>query len=237
VLKGGITGAGTKAATSHTGALSGTAETWSATIKQSGGIQTYSVEEFVDTALAFNYMKSPRGKKLGVVSISGGLGVNLSDLVVRMEFDVQAFDEDTQKELGRFVNTPGTCVQNPIDLAITFMNIDNYKPIFSVLDENDSVDIILIHFSTEYLLRFKTITPGPGNFIVDAMAESLASLKKPIVTVLPYTIRDEERKRVEKHFLERQIPVWPTIERALISIDHYMGYYRRNKPGYPYKRT
>lgn len=39
VLKGGITGAGTKAATSHTGALSGMAEIWSAVINQAGGIQ------------------------------------------------------------------------------------------------------------------------------------------------------------------------------------------------------
>jgi len=88
LLKGGVTDAGTRAVTSHTGALSGMAETWSAVIQQSGAIQTYSVEEFVDTTLAFNLIKPPQGRNLGVVSVSGGLGVNLSDLAIRMGFNM-----------------------------------------------------------------------------------------------------------------------------------------------------
>jgi len=225
LLKGGVTDAGTRAVTSHTGALSGMAETWSAVIQQSGAIQTYSVEEFVDTTLAFNLIKPPQGRNLGVVSVSGGLGVNLSDLAIRMGFNMPEFSADVKKQLGRFINAPGTGVHNPVDMAVTFFGTENFKHVYNQLERDDSVDIILMHLCMEYIVRFKEIIPNLDELIVSAIAEGLLALKKPFVMILPHTIQDDKRKKVENQLLEQKIPTYPTIERALISINHCMSYY------------
>ena len=224
VLKGGITEVGTRAVTSHTGALSGTAETWSAAIRQSGAVQTYSVEEFIDTAQAFNTIKPPRGKNLGVISVSGGLGVNLSDLAVRMGFDMPEFSQNTKIELGELINAPGTGIQNPVDMAVTFFSAGNFKLVFSLLDRDESIDIIMMHLSVEYLIRFRDITPNLGELIINAITDGFLALEKPSIMILPYTIQDNERKKIEKQLLAKNITVYPTIERALISIKHYLKY-------------
>jgi len=228
VLKGGITKAGNRAVISHTGALSGVSDVWSAAVRQSGGIQTYSIEEFVDTACALHFIKPFKGKKLGVVTISGGIGVNLTDLAVNMGFEIPPFPKFIQKMLNKLICLPGTGIQNPIDMAAAFFNTETYYQLFTLLDKSDSLDIIMMHVSMEYLLRFKDIIPESAQLIVDEIIKSALSLNKPFVLIIPYTIKDDERKEIELKFLDKKIPVFPTIERALIAINHCIYYYEKH---------
>lgn len=130
-----------------------------AAIDQAGAIQVFSLEELVDTTLALMTGKPPRGRNLGLISISGGSAVNLADLSIRMGFSMPPFQVHIKKELSRLLNDPGTGIQNPVDMAAAFFNTDNLKNVFQLLDQDDGLDIIIIHVSVEHLIRFKKISP------------------------------------------------------------------------------
>ena len=226
ILKGGISEAGNRAVISHTGALAGTPATWSAAIDQSGAIQVFSLEELVDTTLALMTVKPPRGRNLGLISISGGSAVNLADLSIRMGFSMPPFQEHIKKELSKLLNDPGTGIQNPVDMAAAFFYTDNFKNVFQLLDQDDGLDIIIMHVSVEPLIRFKEIIPNKDTLILQAISDALLTLHKPFALILPYTLLDDQRKIFQKQLLDKQIPVFPTIERALQAIKHSLKYHK-----------
>jgi len=197
-----------------------------AAIDQAGAIQVFSLEELVDTTLALMTGKPPRGRNLGLISISGGSAVNLADLSIRMGFSMPPFQVHIKKELSRLLNDPGTGIQNPVDMAAAFFNTDNLKNVFQLLDQDDGLDIIIIHVSVEHLIRFKKIIPNKDKLILQAISDALLTLHKPFALILPYTLLDDQRKTFQKQLLDKQIPVFPTIERALQAIKHSLKYHQ-----------
>jgi acyl-CoA synthetase (NDP forming) len=79
VCKGGQTDAGTRAVAGHTGALAGSKQTWEAAFRQSGVIQVSSIEEMADVLLAFLRLRTPAGRRVGIVGVGGGASVQAAD--------------------------------------------------------------------------------------------------------------------------------------------------------------
>ena len=229
VLKGGLTAAGAKAVSSHTGAMAGAGIAWQAALRQSMALQVSSMEEMLDTAHAFSFLKRPSGKRLGIVSISGGLIVNITDLAIKMDYEIPPFNKKLKQELGEIINTPGTAVQNPVDMAVNFFYPQNYSKVFNLLDRDDSLDILAMHICIEYIAVLNHSISQYSEILINAMAEAFAEIKKPFFIILPYTINDEIRKGFENRFIKLKIPVFPTIERALTAINHCTTYYNKVK--------
>lgn len=78
VLKGGRTGAGGRAAASHTAALAGTSDVWDAAMRQAGALAVDTVEDAIDMLIAFDRMRPPlaqserEGRGLAMVGAGGG---------------------------------------------------------------------------------------------------------------------------------------------------------------------
>ena len=79
-LKAGITEGGSRAAASHTAVLAGSEVIWNAFFKQSGVIRVDDLEELLDAAMAFLYLRRPKGRRIGIVGRGGGLGVVATDM-------------------------------------------------------------------------------------------------------------------------------------------------------------
>ncbi len=103
VFKSGITAAGAKAASSHTGALAGSNTAYDAALRHAGVIRAETMAELFDLAIAFTTQPVPKGKNVVVVTNSGGPGIVASDAVetngLKMASNQRTHRERTRREV------------------------------------------------------------------------------------------------------------------------------------------
>ena len=118
VMKFGRTGAGTRAAASHTGALAGSHNVYSAAFKQCGVVEVTRTQDLVNTAMAFRTQPLPKGKRLAIVGISGGFAVAAADYVAELGLELPVFSQELQDRMRSSTPVPPfASIKNPIDLS------------------------------------------------------------------------------------------------------------------------
>ncbi len=143
IVKGGKTGAGTKAANSHTGALAGSNAIFEAACKQAGLTPADSAEDAVILAAAFINTPLPRGKRVCILTGGGGLGVMTADAVESKGLDLVPLSDSTIEKLKEHL-PPWWAPNNPVDMVAGF-GYSGPKEIIPILMENDEFDGIIYH--------------------------------------------------------------------------------------------
>jgi acyl-CoA synthetase (NDP forming) len=149
ILKGGRTEEGTRAVNSHTGSLAGSLEVFDAAVRQAGAVRVDRMEELVDQAVAFRYLKSLPGSRAGIVGGGGGYSVLASDEVGAGGLQMPALPDDVQQKLRDFTPAAGTSVRNPVDTSVGW-GPEGLKPMLDtirIVAESPNVDYILYHTS------------------------------------------------------------------------------------------
>ncbi|WP_297547949.1 CoA-binding protein [Thermococcus sp.] len=141
ILKAGKSASGAKAAASHTGSLAGSYEIYRAAFKQAGAIEVEEMEELFDAAKAFE-MYSKAGKRVAVITNSGGPGVLATDKLEKLGLEIAKLSDETTQKLRSFL--PSQCsVKNPIDL-IADADYERYKRTIETVCRDENVDSLLI---------------------------------------------------------------------------------------------
>jgi acyl-CoA synthetase (NDP forming) len=115
VTKVGRTEAGARAAMSHTASLSGEDSVYQAVFDDSGAVRAATVEQMFRLGQAFAIGTPPRGPRLCVVTISGGVGTLLADAASDAGLELPPLPEATAAELQRRV--PFCSTTNPVDVT------------------------------------------------------------------------------------------------------------------------
>jgi len=116
IIKGGVTEAGSVAAASHSGSLAGSNQTWATLCRQTGAIQVDSLEELIDVVVAFRFLPPLKGRRVGLVGMTGGATVQAADDCAAGGLVLPRISRDIEDELRRhFKNDPGLILHNPID--------------------------------------------------------------------------------------------------------------------------
>ncbi|MBV9816902.1 MAG: acetate--CoA ligase family protein [Solirubrobacterales bacterium] len=143
VTKTGRTAAGLRAAASHTAALAGNAELWRAALEQSGAIVADSGLEMLDLARALDWQPVPRGGRVGVVTNSGGVGVELTDLLTEGGLTVPELSSELQADLADRLPAVGS-PRNPVDVTTAWAKFAELYPYASDrLARSGEVDIVV----------------------------------------------------------------------------------------------
>ena len=121
IWKGAQTEAGTKAAASHTANMTGNYDLYQAAFRQSGIIEVHDIEEIVDIAKLFAQGRTPKGRSVGVLSISGGSGIVFADRAVKLGLTLPSFSEQTVTALRAIIPTFGSS-ENPADTTAGVFN-------------------------------------------------------------------------------------------------------------------
>jgi len=215
VLKGGLSPEGSRAASSHTGAMAGSDPLWQAMLRQTRTHAVLDVSDLLDTAMTFYYLERPAGRRIALMCISGGLIVNYTDVAVRHGFEIPELAPDTKKTLGEVINAPGTSCSNPIDMASLFFNNRVYAPMFQALDKDSNTDFILFIIAMEYVRGLEYQYKVSVQRIVEAFLGIIARVEKPFVVVVPPSVDEESRLAVERAFLRAGIPTFLSMDGAL----------------------
>lgn len=116
ILKGGVSEAGAKAVTSHTGSIAGSSIIYNAAANQTGIIQAYDEMDMIDLIKAFSSLPLPKGRNVGVTGAWGGLGVLTSDECFKRGLNLPELSEASIAELNN-VLPPFWSHGNPIDIT------------------------------------------------------------------------------------------------------------------------
>ena len=116
ILKGGLSAAGARAVSSHTGSLAGSVEVFEALCRQSGALRVESMAELRDMLVALtSSTRQVHGHRVAMLSSGGGVGVLATDAFARVGLDVPELPEATREQLSEFIPIAGTSARNPID--------------------------------------------------------------------------------------------------------------------------
>jgi acyl-CoA synthetase (NDP forming) len=143
VAKVGRSAAGSRAAASHTASMTGEDAVYDSVFRRYGVIRVDDIEEMLDVAAAAVSAPLPKGRRVGVVTISGGVGGWLSDTLESAGLEVPHFSPALQARIREFLPSYGSAF-NPVD--ITAQAIENNHRLLAVetLARADEVDAVVV---------------------------------------------------------------------------------------------
>ncbi len=148
VVKAGRTASGQRAALSHTGSLAGADAVYDAALKVSGAIRVETVEEMFDLCKGFAFLPPVTGKKVVIVTNSGGPGILAADRAEMVGLDVAAPSEDVRRRLAETL-PPYCALGNPVDLTVQGTEEHFRAALTALLTEYDAA--LAINVATPYL--------------------------------------------------------------------------------------
>ncbi len=132
LMKVGTSDIGSAAAASHTASLTGSDAVFDAMLKQYDVYRARSIDEMFDVAYAASFGKFPVTPDLGVITVSGGVGVIMADAAAEAGLTLPELPKATQKAMRKLVPFAGT--RNPLDVTAQFINDTSLmKPMYEAL--------------------------------------------------------------------------------------------------------
>lgn len=171
-LKAGRTSSGAKAASSHTGALSGSDKVYDAAMDQSGVIRVKTIDELFDLLLVFANMPLPKGDGVAIVTNAGGLGVMAADAASDHGLTLASFKSETIEKLK--AHLPEQCnFYNPVDV-LGDADAARYEFAIRTLMEDENVSCIAVMLAPTDLVDIpstaKLLTSFAGNVEMPVVA-------------------------------------------------------------------
>jgi acetate---CoA ligase (ADP-forming) len=143
-VKSGRTPGGSRAATSHTGALAGSDAAVNALFRQSGVIRTDTIEELFDTALLLSSQPVPTGPGVAILTNAGGPGIMATDACESAGLVLAKLEQKTVKALKEFL-PPAASVRNPVDM-IASADASSYQRALGLLVTDKNVNAVIVIF-------------------------------------------------------------------------------------------
>ena len=174
-IKAGSSESGSRAASSHTGAIASSDSAVEALFRKAGIVRCFSREELTTVGCIFT-LPPIKGKNFAIVTHAGGPGVMLTDALSKGGLSVPPIDPEVGEELKAKL-FPGASVANPIDILAT----GNPEQLGTAIDfcENrfDNIDAIMVIFGTPGLVQlYETY---------DVLHKKILECKKPVFPILP----------------------------------------------------
>ena len=172
VTKVGRSGAGERAAASHTASMAGWSAAYDAVFAKYGFIVSNDLDEAVTIAAVLTTNPLPKGDRVAVLTVSGGAGIWGADTVSLQGLKVPELSQAIQSEIKKLLPSYGAA-GNPIDVTAQGVNSGGLQKSIDLLDASDEVDAILVvlSLSSDIRMPFKQAELQPV----------IAAQNKPIV--------------------------------------------------------
>ncbi|MDO8398808.1 MAG: acetate--CoA ligase family protein [Bradyrhizobium sp.] len=146
VTKVGRSGAGERAAASHTASMAGWSAAYDAVFAKCGFIVSNDLDEAVTIAAVLTTNPLPKGDRVAVLTVSGGAGIWGADTVALQGLQVPELSPAIQTEIKKLLPSYGAA-GNPIDVTAQGVHSGGLQNSIDLLSASDEVDAILVVLS------------------------------------------------------------------------------------------
>lgn len=235
IMKAGRTDAGGRAAQSHTASLAGSDAVLDMALRQSGVIRVDELSELVDVAVALLGRPLPRGRRVGVLAMGGGMAVMAADAVRRVGLEMPQFTPATMKKLGEMMSVRWSR-GNPVDPGGDLVSFQALWPML----EDDNIDSVIVIGGVGMISSFPDWVVLPQDVrvvarqrrkeIEDAELQDIETtislmrkLGKPVFFVTQVT-GAPQRGRVYQALKKNHLSFYSIPERAARTLRHLVDY-------------
>ncbi|MCG7910658.1 MAG: bifunctional acetate--CoA ligase family protein/GNAT family N-acetyltransferase [Candidatus Thiodiazotropha taylori] len=215
VLKVGRHAAGAEASMSHTGALVGSDETFSAALSRSGVLRVETISQLFSAAKALSSRYRVYGNKLAIITNGGGPGVMAADRASDLGIELASFNDDTIKALNEALPEVWSH-GNPVDI-IGEAPPERYRAAVDICLNDPGVDGTIVILTPQAMTK------------PDAVAQELIDLadkhKKPILTSW---MGGKQIENGRKLFNNAKLPSFRTLENAVDAF-HYLSSHQESQ--------
>ncbi|MCL5736161.1 MAG: acetate--CoA ligase family protein [Actinobacteria bacterium] len=210
ILKGGTTIEGSKAASSHTGALAGADTAYEAAFKRAGIIRADTFESLFDIATAFAMQPLPKGNRVAIITNAGGPGTMAADAVARAGMRMAEIDPQISQALSAKLPAAAR-VGNPIDV-LEDASPARYALAMEAIQTDPGVDALIV------ILTPQAMTKAPET--ARAIAESVQA-NKPVLAAF---MGGDEIYLGRQELALANLPNYPSPERAAAALKAMLDY-------------
>ena len=201
-IKAGVTSSGSRAVSSHTGALAGSERAYEAAFKQAGVIRAPSMGELFDFAIALARQPLPRSDKVAIITNAGGPGIMATDAIERAGLSLASFSNETLENLRKAL-PPAASILNPVDL-LGDATTDRYKSALEVVVTDPNVGTLIVILTPQFSTQ------------IDDVARAVASATNPRqIPVLACFMGEASIRNAVKILTDCRVPNYVTPERAV----------------------
>ena len=216
VCKTGRSSAGARAAQSHTAGMAGEHRVWSAALEQAGVVLARSGLEMMDAARALDGQPLPTGDRVGIVTNSGGTGVELVDLLADECLDVPSLSPVLQHALAADL-PPHASAQNPVDITPVWQQFPAlYPAVVERLARSGEVDAVVA------VLLQRSATAE----VASALADAVTSMRADGVAVPVYVcwVASHQARAEADPLRTAGVPCFEWPERTARALGHAARY-------------
>ncbi|HZL76539.1 MAG TPA: acetate--CoA ligase family protein [Bacteroidales bacterium] len=209
-IKAGTSEAGSRAASSHTGAMASSDSAVEALFRKAGIVRCSGREELTTVASVFFY-KHLKGRNIAIITHAGGPAVMLTDALSAGGMNIPKITGEHHDKLMAMMN-PGASADNPIDMIATATN-DQLNNVIEYVDKKmPEIDGMTVIFGSNGL--------NDMTVIYDLLHKKIKECDKPLFPILPSVAAS--RTELE-YFLEKghvNFPDEVVLGRALTKISN-----------------
>ncbi|MBN2464980.1 acetate--CoA ligase family protein, partial [candidate division WOR-3 bacterium] len=200
-IKAGRTSEGAKAASSHTGALAGSDAAYDAFFAQARIIRVETINELFAKGVALAYQPPPKGRRVGILTNAGGIGIMATDACVRAGLEIARLSNSTRTELKKHL--PVTAATgNPVDV-IGDADATRYRAALDLLINDENIDCLLPIWTPTLMAESRDI----ASITADLGSKS----DKPILACIQSMKNAEE---IRRQLMRDKIPHYQFPENA-----------------------
>jgi acetate---CoA ligase (ADP-forming) len=172
VTKVGRSGAGERAAASHTASMAGWSAAYDAVFAKYGFIVSNDLDEAVTIAALLTTNPLPKGDRVAVLTVSGGAGIWGADTVSMQGLRVPELSADVQNQIKQWMPSYGAA-GNPVDVTAQGVSSGGLQKSIELFDQSDEIDatLVVLSLSSEVRMPFKEAELKPV----------IAAQRKPVV--------------------------------------------------------
>jgi acetyl coenzyme A synthetase (ADP forming)-like protein len=216
-VKSGRSVAGSRAASSHTGALLAASDsTVDALFRHAGVIRTGTVGELFDVAALLAGQPLPTGNRVAIVTNAGGPGISCADACEASGLRVEPLPTKSRRRLARHLPAEASTT-NPVDM-IASASASDYRRTIEILAEDPSVDAIVAIFIPPLVTQ--------AHDVAGAIREAAATTRAAGKPLLAVWMAQDDADLAALAGGSEGVPAYGTPEEAIRALAHASGYAR-----------
>lgn len=213
VVKSGSSPAGSRAASSHTGALATSEIASDALFRQAGMIRVNTLEELFAVATVLSHQPVPRGKRVAIVTNGGGPGILAADACEQHGLELPEFTPETIEEL-RSINKRDIGIHNPLDLTGSASD-EQYEGILKLLANDKGNDAVIVIFAPPVIVSYKGMEDA-----IRRVAPVFLRHRKPLLACL----MGQRGFTAKLDFKDKLVPSYAFPEEAVLALARAVKY-------------